>query len=68
MIIIQYCGGIIICYHYCTMILPQYFFNRKIYDCIFVEIMAETTFHTMFSVSQSLFALDEGVSFENVGM
>lgn len=33
-----------------------------------VEIMAETIFHTMFSMSQSLFALDEGVSLENVGM
>ncbi len=30
--------------------------------------MAETIFHTMFSMSQSLFALDEGVSLENVGM
>ncbi len=27
-IIIQYYGGIIISYHYCTVILPQYFFNR----------------------------------------
>ncbi len=60
------------------MILPQYFltgrpqwkvelvFISRIHDP-FVEIMAETIFHTTFSMSQSLFGLDEGVSLECEG-
>lgn len=41
-------------------------FILRIHDPV-VEIMAETIFHTMISMSQSLFALDEGVSLECEG-
>lgn len=33
-----------------------------------VEIIAETIFHIMFSMSLNLFALDKGVLLKNVGM